>query len=514
MPVTKKSPRVLRQDKVSPIKPASFGLSKSRFCLGVQCLKALYLRVHEPDLAAPVDEAQQMIFDQGTEVGEEARKRYPGGELISVDHFHSDEALEATQKAILRDPPAIFEAAFAFHRTLVRIDILKNNGDGSWDIIEVKSSTDLKDEHIPDVAIQRYVAEKAGLKVARTYLKHINRECIYPNLEDLFLDVDCTERVQEEIKTVAQRIDEMLVTLESEAPPKKDIGPHCDTPYECAFKDKCWEHIPENSVFELNGVWDKTKFDLYHRGLIQIKDIPENEKVSRAKVQQLKAVRTGTPVTDLKGLRGFLETIQYPAYFLDFETINPAIPQYDGLRPYSQVTFQFSCHIIEIEGGEVEHVEYLAEGTGDPRPGLADALLKVLGKDGTIVAYNQSFEKTRIEELARCFPSMANDLRELLSRFIDLKDAFSKHYYHPDFHGSFSIKDVLPVLVPDMTYEGMGVSDGGGAQAVYLKLCHPNTPSEERAKCKKDLLDYCKQDTLAMVELLKRVQAIAYEEAA
>jgi len=491
-----------------------YGLSKSRFCTGVQCLKALYFKVYEPELAAPIDEAHQMILDQGTEVGVEARRRYPGGELIDFDHFHSDEALEATQKAILRNPPAIFEAAFMFHSTLVRIDILKNNGDGSWDIIEVKSSTNLKDEHIPDIAVQRYIAESSGLKVTRTFLKHLNRECVFPNLENLFKDVDCTDRVQEEVKSVPKRIDEMLAALESDSAPKIDIGPHCDTPYECTFKDTCWKHIPENSVFELNGVLDKTKFELYRRGLVLIKDIPDGEKVTRAKEQQLRAVRTGTPVADHEGLRRFIDGIQYPAYFLDFESINPAIPKYTGLKPYDHITFQFSCHILRIQRSSVEHVEHLAEGDSDPRPELAKVLIHCLGKQGSIIAYNQSFEKTRIEELARNFPSLANELRDLLPRFIDLRDAFSKYYYHPDFHGSSSIKEVLPVLVPTMTYDGMEVCDGGGAQVYFLKLFDSNITPEERKKCRQALLAYCKQDTLAMVELLRSIQKIALDKGA
>lgn len=495
----------LRKIAVIPSETPStrHSLSKSRFCTGVQCLKALYLKVHEPDLAPPVDVAKQKIFDQGTEVGVEARKRYPGGILIEWDHLHSKEALKATEEAIAQNPPAIFEAAFVFHNTLVRIDILKNNGDGSWDVIEVKSTTSLKDEHLPDIGIQVYVARGAGININRAFLKHINRDCVYPNLENLFVDEDCTDKLALEVNIVPAQIDQMLKTLDGKDAPNVEIGPHCDSPYECGFKEHCWNHIPEHSVFELNGVWDKTKFDLYRRGLILIKDIPEDEKVSRAKAQQLKAVRTEAPVIDRKGLKTFLDQIEYPIYFFDFETLNPAIPQYSGLRPYSHLAFQFSCHIIEREGGELKHVEYLADGTKDPRSEIATCLLEALGNKGTILAYFAAFEKSRIEELSTQLPSVSNELRDLLSRFIDLRDAFSKHYYHPDFHGSLSIKDVLPVLVPSMTYKGMEVGDGTDAQIAYMKICDPKTPSGERAKAREDLLAYCKQDTLAMVELWK-----------
>jgi len=512
MPVAKKK-QELRDDKINPpAKVSKHRLSKSRFCTGVQCLKALYLQVHEPDLADEIDPAQQMIFDQGTEVGAEARKCYPGGILIDFDYLHSQDAIKATQEAIAKVPPAIFEAAFFFHNTLVRIDVLKNNGDGTWDIIEVKSTTSFKDEHIQDIAIQRYVAEGAGVKVSQVFLKHLNRDCVFPKLDNLFADVSCTDQVAKELETVPDRIQQMLSILEADREPKTEIGPHCDSPYECNFKAKCWAHIPKHSVFELNGVWDKTKFELYKRGILRIQDIPESEKVSRSKPQQLKAVRSNSPVIDANGLRDFLNALEYPIYFFDFETINPAIPKFSGLRPYSQVPFQYSCHIAESETGEITHIEYLADGSKDPRNEVAERLISDLGTSGTILAYNQSFEKTRIEELARQVSLHSDALLELLPRFIDLKDAFSKYFYHPDFHGSFSIKDVLPVLVPAMTYEGMDVSDGGGAQVAYLKLGDPTISTEERNTYRKHLLEYCRQDTLAMVELLMQLKVIAKQK--
>ena len=506
MSVAKK--REKETENPSGVGVSTHRLSKSRYCTGVQCPKALYLKVHEPDLAAPVDAAKQMIFDQGTQVGIEARKRYPGGMLIDLDYRHSEEALKATEEALAHNPPAIFEAAFFYRNTLVRIDILKNNGNGTWDVIEVKSTVDLKDEHIPDIAVQRYVAEGAGLPINRTYLKHLSRECIFPNLENLFVDVDCTDAVFEHLASVQDRVDQLLIMLSQETEPKADIGPHCDAPYECDFKSKCWSHIPEHSVFELNGVWDKTKFEMYKKGTIRIVDIPEDQKVSRAKPQQLKAVRTNRPVSDIPGLRDFIQSFEYPLYFFDFETVNPAIPRYNGLRPYSQVPFQYSCHIIDQKGDKPKHVEYLADGSSDPRTEIAGRLISDLGTKGTILSYNQSFEKTRISELAKHLPSRTNELLALLTRFLDLKDAFSKYYYHPNFHGSLSIKDVLPVLVPTMTYSGMQVADGGGAQVAYLKICDVDTPPSEREAYRKFLLDYCRQDTLAMVELLLTLQAI------
>jgi hypothetical protein len=498
-----KSPR----GKTEPAsRKKSVGLSKSKFCLGVQCLKALYLKVHEPELAGPIDPSQQMIFDQGTAVGIEARKRFPKGVLIEADYRQSAAALAATEEAIAKNPPAIFEAALSFKNVLIRIDILRRNRDGTWDIVEVKSSTDQKDEHIPDLAIQRYVAEGAGLKISRTLLMHLNRECVFPDLENLFKEADCTAEVDTKLASVPKNIKEMNAALALAKPPIQEIGPHCDTPYECAFKSQCWDHVPAHSVFELNGVWTKDKFALYKSGTVLIADIEKTQKVSRAKPQQLEAVRKNNPVFDKKGLAGFLKKFEFPIYFFDFETYNPAIPVYNGLRPYSQIPFQFSCHVLEKKNVKLKHFEYLADGPYDPREEISEKIIRCLGREGTILAYNDAFEKSRIKELAEHLPKKRKALLDLSPRFVDLKDAFSNFYYHPEFHGSFSIKDVLPVLVPSMSYEEMPVADGGGAQVAYLKICNPQTDSTEKEKWRRDLLKYCQQDTLAMVELYKWIQ--------
>ncbi len=334
-------------------------LSKSRFCLGVQCLKALYLKVHEPDLAAPVDAAQQMIFDQGTAVGIEAQKSYPGGVLIESDYRHSDEALKLTAKAIAEKAPAIFEATILYDNTLVRVDILKRNKNGSWDIVEVKSSTDVKDTHISDLAIQTYVATGSGLKISKGILKHLNRESVFPDLSNLLLDVDCTERVKAELESVPELIKTMTSALSKSSAPKMKIGPHCNEPYECAFKSQCWGDVPKHSVFELNGVWGTTKFDLYHKGVVLIKDIGEGVKVSRAKPQQLAAVRAGEPVIDTLG--NFEQQLQ--AQFIKFSDANQIsqqlnrekkqVEKYERFLNDELLNSGYSTRYLDLEGAKV-----------------------------------------------------------------------------------------------------------------------------------------------------------------
>lgn len=487
----------------APEKTNTYHLTKTKYCTGIQCLKALYHSVHKKELATPPDEGQQQRFDYGKEVGAKAREYYPGGILVKADHFHREEALSETKQILAQNVPAIFEAAFYWNRTLVRVDILRNNLDGTWDIIEVKSSTDVKDEHIPDMAIQRFIVQKCGLNIRSSILKHINRECTHPDLANLFIDSDCTERVNAEMQQAPSYLQQMFSILDRPEAPGTRIGPHCEEPYECAFKAHCWKSVPQYSVFELTGVWATTKFELYNKGYVRISDIPDGEKVSRSKPEQIQSVKAGKPLIDKSGIQSWIGQLEYPLYFLDFETIGAPIPKFPGTRPYNQVPFQFSCHIQNSPGGALSHIEFLVNSADDPRTLLISELLKALGTSGSIVSYNAKFEKGVIEKLAEFSISNRNELLATLPRFVDLLDIFKKHYFHPEFHGSNSIKATLPVLVPDMSYDGLAVSNGIAAQVEYEKMFHPNTPQIVQGEIRKNLLEYCRQDSLAMARLLE-----------
>ncbi|MEZ4752263.1 MAG: DUF2779 domain-containing protein, partial [Bdellovibrionota bacterium] len=428
------------------------------------------------------------------------------GILIDADYREPERALAQTKTAIESGTAVLFEAAFLYQKTLVRVDILVKNADGSWDLIEVKSSTQLKEEHLSDVAIQRYVLEGNGLRFNKTWVMHLNRACKYPKLENLFSKTDCTAAVEKRLSLVSDTVDKLTTALAAPHPPSVPIGPYCDSPRACAFKSTCWAGIPEHSVFELHGAWASTKFKLYSNGIVRISEIPVSQKVPRSKAEQLQAVRTGKPVLDATGLAAFLASMQYPIYFLDFETIGFAIPRHGGMAPYDQLPFQYSCHVLESPDGSLRHCEYLAEGNEDCREDLAKRLISDLGSMGTIVAFNQGFEKARLAEMAEFLPELSVAVEKVLGRFVDLKDAFTKYYYHPDFHGSFSLKEVLPALVPQMSYSGMSVSDGVSAQAAFAKLQEPSLSASQREEVRKGLLEYCKQDTLAMVELLRVLQ--------
>ena len=264
--------------------PATYPqLSKSKYCLGVQCDRALWLRSHHPELATPKTEGEQAIMDQGTEVGVFARTYFTNGVLVSEDNRNLDGAIATTKKLLSDNAPAIFEAAFLNNETIVRVDILRNNFNESWDIAEVKSGTGTEDNYLHDLAIQRFIVEQSGIKVRKTVLWHINNQAVFPDLTNLFTDVDLTEDVTKLVATLPGVHEKQLKTIRSEKEPGTKIGMQCSDPYPCSFKENCWKDIPEHSVFELTGVWGKTKFELFNRGVVRIAEIPEGEKISRSK---------------------------------------------------------------------------------------------------------------------------------------------------------------------------------------------------------------------------------------
>lgn len=481
-------------------KPA---LSKTRYCLGLQCEKAMYFDGHS--VAKDPSLKRDRNFETGRLVGVAARRCYPDG--VTIDWSG---AAEATARAMQSGARHLFEATFEHGGVTVRIDVLRRNDDDSWDIIEVKSSSNVREEHISDLAIQRHVAESAGLKVRKLWLKHLNPTCTFPNLgdnfESLFLDVDCTEAVAEVMTDIGSDVTRMLQILSAPEPPAIAIGPHCRNPYACDFKTRCWSHVPPYSVFELSAVHDGDKARLFHKGVTRIADIPDGHEIARLKVGQIVAARTGKPAIDWTAIGELLADTQYPAHFLDFETIAPPVPRFPGCHPRDEVPFQFSCHRIDGKGAAPTHLEYLHATGDDPRPALIPRLLAAAGKTGTIFAYFASFEQRAIALMAESFPEHREALLALNARFKDLYLVFRDHYFDREFRGSNSLKSVLPVVVPTMTYEGMTISEGVLAPIMFEKMTDPATPTDERARIAAALRAYCAQDTLALVEILRVLQ--------
>lgn len=493
------------------VKPAR--LSKSQYTRGLQCHKSLWLYRNRKNLIPEVSEGQQVIFDQGQVVGLLAHKRFPGGVLIEEDHAHVPEALASTQAAVKAGAKALYEAGAIFENVLVRADIIVKNKDGrSWDLIEVKSSTGVHDVYLNDVAVQRYVLEGAGFPIRKTFLMHINNKYVrkgaisakgYFTLEDISV-------VSKELqKTVPTHLKAMQAMLAKIGTPAIGIGAHCHDPYPCEFIGHCWARVPDYSVFDLGGARFEKKMAWWRRGIKSVADIPDDCMLSDGQSIQVEVAKSGRPHIDAPAIAEMLSELSYPLYFLDFETVNPALPPYDGLRPFQQLPFQASVHILDKKGGKVKHAEFLDNGRQDPRPGIAAFLVNTIGPKGTVIAYNKGFEGNCLKELAAFSPKQAKRLLSMKERLWDLAGPFRKaHYVHPKFQGSWSIKTVLPTLVPTMTYEGMPIHDGGGAQVAYMNLMSGKLSAAKIRSTMKDLKDYCGQDTMAMVVLLKHLESI------
>jgi len=479
----------------------NYRLSKSKYLSAFQCEKKLWLEIHDREKATPIDEIQQAIFSQGHYVGELATKAYPGGVLIDSDYMDIPKGIEITQDELAKNPTAIFEGFFQYNDVLVRPDIMVNNGDGSWDFIEVKSSTTLKPENIRDVAIQAYVISGCGVKIRKSYLMHLNRECAYPDLDNLFELEDLTEKIKPFTQAMDNSLENLRIMLNEKQPPDISIGARCTKPYNCHFREHCWQDVPEYSVFNIPGMYQTKKEELYKKNIIQLKDIPLDTPLNRKQLEFIDSFKTKQPVIQKDKISTELKQLTYPLYFLDFETFGPAVPRFDGQHPYEQYPFQYSCHILDAKQ-EITHKEYLHTELTDPRLPLLKSLIDTLNTKGTIVAYHAGFEKGVISKLAQQFPEYVKELEAINERFWDQLNIFRKYYTDYRFKGTNGLKSVLPVVVPGMGYSNLDVQEGSQAQLVWDRMISEKD-EKEKGKFIQHLLEYCRLDTLAMVEIHK-----------
>jgi hypothetical protein len=483
-------------------------LSKSTFMYGCQCPKRLFLHKFKRALRNPADEKQQAILDAGTSVGELARQLFKYGiDASPPDNYSYHLSVEKTQALINRDVPIIYEAAFQFQGVLCAIDILVKQGK-SWYAFEVKSTASVKDQHIQDAALQYYVMKNCELPLEDISIIHLNNQYTRKgnlDIKQLFTTESILEHVLEQQEFVSKKVQELKELLIQPDEPIVDIGPHCFEPYECDFTNHCWAHIPkENSVFDFAP---KIAWKLLSEGYQQLDDIPLEFEMSAKATMQLAHYRSGEVYIHKEHIRQFLKPICYPIYFFDFETIMPGIPEFDDSRPYQQIPFQFSLHVQPTPGAVPGHHEFLGDGLHDPRPALVEAMINHLGQTGSIICYNMGFEKARIKDFVSVYPQFETQLLAINERVIDLMIPFQKRwYYHPHFKGSYSIKAVLPVLIPELRYDELDIPEGGMASLVYsqLKFQDQITATLQRQA----LREYCKMDTLAMVKLYEYLKAV------
>ncbi|MDP3011947.1 MAG: DUF2779 domain-containing protein, partial [Candidatus Hydromicrobium sp.] len=412
-------------------------ISKSKYLAGLQCLKYFWYQVNAREEIPEPGFTAQFIFKQGLLVGEYAKKLYPEGIDLGKIGDLKEQLVKTSELLSERKP--LFEASCSFGNVYSRADILVPADTDRWDIIEVKSSTQLKEEHIHDVSFQKYCFDKAGVKIRKCYLANINNQYIRKgdiNPGELFKKADITAEVEETFKEIEGRVEEMLLVAASKSSPGIFIGKQCNEPYICPLKDKCWEFLPDNHVFNLYGSKDKAA-EFYSKGIISIKDIPDGYNLNFKQKIQLECAKTDKPKIDKGEILKFINRLEYPLYFFDFETFSTAIPLYTGVKPYQRIPFQYSIHILDTIDGQPGHYDFLAEGDEDPREELLLNLRKQIGETGSIIVYYELFEKGVLKELAETFPDYSQWIGSILTRIVDLYKPFGNfNYYHSSQKGS------------------------------------------------------------------------------
>lgn len=484
-------------------------ISKSQYLKGLQCPKALWLYRHRPDLKPEVSPVLQYLFDSGREVGLLAQKCFEGGIAIVEVYYRTKATIRSTEKAVAQNPPAVFEAAACSpDGAYSRIDIMRKcRRSNAWDLIEVKSTTSVKGYHLHDMALQRHAFDGAGYSLRKSVLMHLDNQYVKSGpleVRKLFHMADCTADVEAQMAVVREYLGVLKAVLSCSTEPDVHIGDQCNTPFACDYIPYCWQHVPTYSVYNLfRG--DKRE-ELLSKGILDVADIPEDFDVTPRQAIEIDAYKQNRIHVDHGAISQFLDALVYPLFFLDYETINPAVPLYDGTHPYQKIPFQFSLHVQQEKGGPVTHTGFLHTGAGDPQPHFVKKLVESCGGTGSVVVYNQPFEAGVNEILAETFPDHAAALRAINGRMVDLLIPFrSRFLYHPDMKGSASLKSVLPAFVPELSYAGLAIADGETASLMYLKALKNEVVDEEKKRIYVDLWKYCRLDTLAEVKLLEEL---------
>lgn len=486
-------------------------ISKSSFIRGKQCHKSLYLKKYHPELEDKVSESQQATFDGGTNVGLLAQQLFPGGiDLGSYIPSDFNKAYSETDRLIAENKEVIYEAGFQYESLTCFMDIITKQR-GKYYAYEVKGSSSVKDIYLWDTAFQYYVITSSGIELEDISVVYINTAYVRNgelDIQQLFNIESVKDRILPLLPKIKEYINQMNSMLDNNTAPNIKISPHCSDPYGCSFTGHCWKHVPDNSVFSYKGIKGKTKWELFNSDIVTIEDIPDNYPLNNTEQLVVSSIKNNKSYIDKNAISSFVSGLNYPLYFLDFETLfMVSIPIYNNSSPFQQIPFQYSLHIKKSEGSNVEHMEFLAEATRDvdPRISFIENLIHVIGTEGEIIVYNATFEKLRLKELKAFLPKYYSEIDNMISRIVDLAKPFqSHHYYTPDMKGYYSLKKVLPALVPHLSYEGMNIADGGAASSSFMKL-YDEQDEEIINKTREDLLKYCELDTLAMVEIMKRL---------
>jgi len=481
-------------------------LSKSTFLRGLQCHKSLYLYKNFIQLRDTPSAEQQAIFSRGNRVGVLAQKLFPGGiDATPTKKNNYIAAVEKTQFLINSGAEIIYEAAFQYNQVLAILDVLVKK-EGKWYAYEVKSSIKISHIYVMDASLQYWVITNSGLAIEDISLITLSSKYIKKgdlNLHELFAITSVLKDVAKNQDAITDQANILIELASTAEMPDVPIGEHCFTPYNCDFMGNCWKNVPHNSVFEITGLSKAEQFALYSSGVRTIDEIPAKNNLDKNVNIHLATSKKFDVHIQKEALKKFVDELTYPLCFMDFESFMPAVPLYEGTKPYQHIPFQYSIHVQESASSTTKHLEFLAEQGFDPRIDFIDNLLEHLKEASTILVYDALMERNILNGLKKDFPEKSEGIDFVLSKLKDLMQVFQERiYYHPLMKNSHSIKSVLPALVPELGYETLKISSGSIAMIAFEKL-QTETDMFRAMETREHLLEYCKLDTLAMVKLLE-----------
>jgi hypothetical protein len=478
-------------------------LTKSAYGHGLVCDRFFWFYQKQRDKLPKPSESTQAIFDQGNDIGDLAKTLFPNGTEIDWRAGHEAGITQTAELLSARKP--IFEAGFQHGRTHARADILKPADGGRWELIEVKSSSKVKEEHLHDAAFQKHVYKGAGLRISRCFVMHVDKTYVRRGDLDesrLLKLTDVTADIRSLAGKVPAEVDRQLSIMSKSKPPEPEIGRQCA---DCDLFGECWPCLPERSVLCLHRGGEKA-YDLMNEGILSIKDIPDGVPLTEKQEIQVHCEKTGEAHVKPGNIKAFLQELKYPLHFLDFETFMVAVPPYDELTPYEQIPFQYSLHVVSSPGAKVKHYSFLSDGARDPRPEVLESLKIRLGRAGSVVAYNAPFEIRVLDSCTSHFTGYRRWFESLRPRFVDLLVPFREfHFYHPDQNGSASLKSVLPVLT-GKSHEGLEIADGQEAGLRFREMAFGKVDSARKKAIRKALEVYCRQDAEGMLEIVKALR--------
>jgi len=488
-------------------------LTKSDYIKHLQCQKYLWLYKNRKELLLEdVDDDLERAFATGYAIEELAYKLYPGG--VDVGEGDFKEVIIKTKSLMEDKTNVIFQPSVSSDELFCRADIIRyNKTKDAWDIIEVKSATEVKDIYIDDLSFQKICFEEAGFKVANIFLAYVNNQYVKDgniNPHELIAVEDITSLVSEREGDAKLEIKKALEVLKIKEEPEMQVLRQCNNPYSCPFIDYCWKDFSKHSIYSIAGaLGEKKLIGLLDEGIMEIKDIPPEYLTNEKLRKHHHVVKHNVIHLEKDNIKKELENIEYPIYFLDYETYAPAIPIIDGYRPYQRIVFQYSLHVQESPGSELKHYYFLAKDLKDPSEAMSKTLQERIGKTGSIVAWNMGFEKGCNTEMGERVPGYEKFYEDVNERIYDLMHVFKKGYYvHKDFHGSASLKKVLPVVAPELSYGDLGISEGMTASYSWGDMVSKEMSQKDKDKIYSNLLDYCELDTFAMVRILEELNKL------